>query len=117
MKRFVLFLATALSACSTIQTRRDDPPIFTGTTQRSLAEFQACFTNAMARDQGLRYLPRGTGGTYSSDVVSGGIVPNRYTLWVVDIDDAGSERRVAVYAAYAVPGPRRTLINQVQSCL
>lgn len=117
MRRCILLAATVLSACSTIQARREDPPIFTGATQRSLVEFQSCFTNVMARDEGLRYLPRGTGGTYSSDVVSGGLAPTRYTVWVVDIDDAGSERRIAVYAVYAIPGPRRTLIRQVQGCM
>lgn len=117
MKRLLLLMSVALGACSTIETRREDPPIFTGSTQRSLTEFQQCFTNAMSSDGGLNYLPRGTGGTYSSSVISGGLAPNRYTVWVLDIDDAGSERRLSLYAVYAIPGPRRTLIEKVQRCI
>lgn len=106
-----------LAACSTIETRRHDPPIFTGTTQRSLAEFQQCFTNVMSGDGDLNYLPRGTGGTYSSGVTGGAFASSRYTVWVLDIDDAGSERRLSLYSVYAIPGPRRTLIAKVQGCL
>jgi len=103
--------ALALAGCSTLQSRRDDPPIFQQTTAISVQDFQGCFAEKTAK-QDVQYLPRRNGGTFSS-----GAGTQRYILWVVDVDDLGAERRVTVHAVDSIWGPNKKIIAEVQACM
>lgn len=101
----------AIAGCSTVQSRRDDPPILQQTTAVSLQDFQGCFAERTAKHN-VQYLPRRNGGTFSM-----GAGPQRHIFWVVDVDDLGSERRVSVYAPDSIWGQNREIIPDVQACL
>ncbi len=89
----------------------DDPPIFSRSTSTTLATFQSCFTAATAGEN-VNYLPRGNGGTYKS---SAG--PQDYVLWIVNIDDLGTERRVAIHAVDSMWGPNEGIVSKVEGCI
>jgi hypothetical protein len=99
----------ALPACSTVQSRRDQPPVFEQTTSTSLKAFAGCFSDKTAK-QDVQYLPRPNGATFSS-----GAGPQHFVFWVVDVDDLG-DRRIA--KVYAVNGPtaRNMAIPAVKAC-
>ena len=106
----LVIAALFLAGCSTVAARRDDPPIFVGSTGRSLVEFQGCFARQLDRETQPTFMPRGNGGTYTQTV-------NHYVTWVVDIDDLGHERRATIYAVDSIAGPNQRIVRQVQACL
>jgi hypothetical protein len=91
--RVIAFAAiAALAGCSTVESRRDQPPVSERLTQVSLQQFQGCFAERTS-GQHVEYLPRTNGGSFSA---SAG--PQNYVSWVVDVDDLGTARRVRVFA-------------------
>jgi hypothetical protein len=92
MRAIVFAAIAALAGCSTVESRRDQPPVSERMTPVSLQQFQGCFAEHTAR-QHVEYLPRTNGGTFTS---SGG--PQNYIYWLVDVDDLGTARRIRVYS-------------------
>lgn len=112
VKKFAACLATLalLSSCSTVASRRDDPPSFTGSTTKSLAEFQTCFASATDNGQTPSYLPKANGGTYTFAL-------REYVLWIVDIVDRGTDRQVTVHEIDSIWGKNTHTAKLVQQCL
>lgn len=97
----------ALAACSTVSTRRADPPVLNRVTSHNLAEFQECFAAAVADvTPPPNYLPRSGGGSYTYTL-------NSYVVWVVDITAEGVGNRVTVYTPNAGGDIRR----RVEACV
>lgn len=111
MRFLILASAVALCACSTVQSRRDKEPVFQQTTDKSVAAFQGCFAERTANLNGVQFLPRAKGGSFSN---RGG--PQAYVFWVVDIDDLGSERHVTLYAVNSGIA-RHDALPAVMACL
>lgn len=106
----IILAAALLAGCSTVSSRRDNPPIFDQTTRVSLAAFQGCFGDRTAAQQ-VNYVPRTNGGSFSA-----GAGPQRYVFWVVDIDDLGTGRRIRVYAVNGAVA-RKDAIPSVLACM
>lgn len=109
---FVPF-ALLIGGCSTVESRRQGPPLFEQSTNRSLADFEGCFSNAVANQNEVRFMPRANGGTYSALI---GFYQN-FVPWVVDVDDLGATRRVTVHAGGSIWGPDKKTVRQVQACI
>jgi hypothetical protein len=109
MKPAVLLALVALSACSTVESRMDAPPLFSFETPLSVAAFNECFVRATAGEN-VNYLPRERGGTFKA---SAG--PQDYVFWLVTIEDLGSDRRASVQAVNSAMG--RKAAAKVQSCI
>jgi len=107
--RLALLLVFALSACSTVASRRDQAPDFTLSGGASLQQFQGCFAERTAKQQ-VVYLPRASGGSFSS-----GAGPQRYVAWLVDVDDLGASRRVSIHAVNSMIA--RQVAVDVRACL
>lgn len=108
--------ALALTACSTVAARRDDPPTLVRQTQKSIADFRSCFLPQFDRSAyPVVYAPTAKGETYSQGATAG--VAGRYVTWVVDINDLGSAREVRLHAVDSMWGPNRGLMRQVEVCL
>jgi hypothetical protein len=108
MKRIPLLLAVAITACSSVQSRMSDAPMFTRTTATSSAQFNECFVRATGNEN-VTYLPRLNGGTFKS---SAG--PQDYVFWLVTVDDLGNERRITVQAVNQAIG--RKAAHKVEAC-
>lgn len=108
--RPLLVLFAFLCACSTVESRREQTPVFQQLTAASLSTFQGCFAEKTA-SQDVSYLPKAGGGSFSA-----GAGPQHYVFWVVDVDDLGSQRRVSLYAVNAGTG-RQMALPAIQACL
>jgi hypothetical protein len=110
MRALICLFSLAVSGCSTVQSLRDDPPFVERSTAKSLAAVQGCIANATAR-QDVQFLPKQSGATLSAGVTAGA---SRFVTWVVDINDTGADRRVAVHATKA---NSKLVMPAVNSCL
>lgn len=108
-----ILLLLLLAGCSTVASRREDPPIFVADTAMSLADFEGCFAEKTAKEE-VQHLPKRHGGTFSSGVTG---ALGRYVSWLVDITDVGATRRVSVYAPDSIWGRNRHILPSVQACL
>lgn len=107
-------VAMALTACSTVQARREDPPTFAGSTSKTLPEFQGCFARQFAsKEQQPSYLPSEHGGTYIMRI---GLYQNS-VAWVLDVDDDGQSRKAVLHAKNSIWGKPKELIAMVRDCL
>lgn len=117
MRVLLCLILPLLAACSTIETRREAPAIFTGSTDKSVQQFRSCFATRMRGKLSMRYRWRPNGGTLFADRALLPLVEYPYTRLVVDIDDIGSARRVTVHAGDTIVRGRPQLINEVEACL
>lgn len=99
----------ALAGRSTVESRREKAPYLEQMTPKSLADFQGCFAERVAR-QHVSYIPKLNGGSFSAH---GG--PQEYVYWVVDIDDLGAARRIRLYAINGGTA-RHAAIPAISSC-
>jgi hypothetical protein len=104
-----LAVALAASACSSVQSRMGDAPIFSQTTAASLTGLQGCITQATGNEN-VSYLPTATGGMFKSTAG-----PQDYVFWLLNIDDLGAKRRVTVRAVNSRLGEK--LVRKIQGCL
>jgi hypothetical protein len=105
-----------LVGCSTIADRREDPPDLAQTTDRTIAEFRACFLPQFDKSSyPVSYVPTATGESYSWGASAG--VAGRYVSWVVDIEDQGTKRKVTLHAIHSIGGPDRKIAAKVEACL
>lgn len=105
--------ATALTACSTIDTRRADPPMIATTTTKTLAQFQGCFARQLDDSRETpTYLPNEHGGTYTYRPGPAG-----FTFWVLDLVDNGPTRSITLYAYKAPLRNNKPTVRAVEACL
>jgi len=93
-----------------VASRRDDPPSFTGSTAKSLAEFQSCFASVTDKGETPSFLPKANGGTYTYSL-------SGYVTWIVDIEDLGTRRQVTVHEIDSMWGKNTHTAKLVQRCL
>lgn len=106
----------ALTACSTVATRREDPPTLVRQTSKTVAEFRGCLLPQFDKSTyPVIYAPTANGETYSQGASQG--IAGRYVNWVVDVADLGSTREVRLHAIDSMWGPNKGLIRQVEACL
>jgi hypothetical protein len=113
MRHFFYLLLPLLAGCATVETRREDPAVFIGSTANSVDYFHACFFNRMLSMPRLRYRPREHGGTFRA---RRGLIA-RYVNLVIDIDDLGPARRVVVHASNSSRRLYPTVVSEVRFCL
>lgn len=112
-----LILPLLAAGCSTTETRREAPAIFTGSTDKSVQQYRSCLGIRMRGKLAMRYRWRPHGGTFFTGRTLLPFVEYPYTRLVIDIDDIGSARRVTVHAGDAMERGRPELVNDVEACL
>jgi hypothetical protein len=117
MRELLLLILQLLDACSTTETRREAPAIFTGSTDKSVQQFRSCLGSRVRGKLWMRYRWRPDGGTFFTGRTLLPFVEYPYTRLVIDIDDIGSARRVTVHAGDTIVRGRPELVNDVEACL
>lgn len=113
MKAIFVISFLGLAACSTVESRREKPPVYEQTSSVPLRTFEGCFASRTAK-RDVQYLPKTDGGSFTSGFTASGMP--RYVNWVVDIADLGTQRRVSVYAVNSKLA-RQDAIPAVRACL
>jgi hypothetical protein len=108
-------VAAALASCSTVATRRDDPPTLVRVTPKTIAQFRSCFLPQFDKSAfPVVYAPTEHGETYSWGPSAN---LGRYVNWVIDITDEGASRKVVLHAITSMWGVNHKLVGQVEACL
>jgi hypothetical protein len=113
MRLLLMMPLLALGACATVETQREQQPVFTGSTLNTADQVYACFYNRMIHMPRVRYSARAHGGTIRG---RRGLIA-RYVNLVIDIDDIGPARRVVVHASSSSRRNYPEAITELQTCL
>jgi hypothetical protein len=100
----IIVAALALSGCATVGALRERPAILDQTSAKPLGEFQACFAKQFDRQIAPRFLPAGTGGTYTYEI-------SNTVFWVLDVEVAETGTRAILHGGDA------GLVQQIKACL
>jgi hypothetical protein len=110
MLKAIGFIGLLLAGCSTVDSRRQQAPVFQQSVSTPAKDFEGCFADKTA-GQNVAYLPRARGGSFSAKAG-----PQNYVFWVVDIDDLGAERRIALYAVNSRLA-RKSALPAILACI